>query len=123
MRRTQNTLEQGAEQEQKAADHLCAHGLQLQERNYLCAHGEIDLIMHSDEEWVFVEVRSRRPSQFSSALESIGPQKQQRLLRSAEHFLASRGIADAPCRFDVVAIALLPDGRSDIEWLPNAFGA
>ncbi|NHO88271.1 YraN family protein [Pseudoteredinibacter isoporae] len=123
VRRQKNTQEQGAEQERLAAGYLRQQGLQLQERNYLCPHGEIDLIMQSESEWVFVEVRSRRLSQFSTALESIGPQKQQRLLRSAEHFLASRQISDAPCRFDVVAISLLPDGRSDIEWLPNAFGA
>ncbi len=123
MRQHRSTQEQGAAQEQRAAQYLIEHGLQLQERNYLCPHGEIDLIMQSSDEWVFVEVRSRTSSQFSSALESIGPQKQKCLLRSAEHFLAKRNILCAPCRFDVVAISLLPDGRSDIEWLPNAFGA
>ena len=115
--------QQGAAQEQVAAQYLTQQGLALKESNYFCPHGEIDLIMQSGQEWVFVEVRSRKSSHFHTALESIGPQKQQRLLRSAEHFLSRHNIPNAPCRFDIVAISLLPDGRSDIEWITNALGA
>ncbi len=117
------TQQQGAAQEQVAAQYLKEQGLELKECNYFCPYGEIDLIMQSTQEWVFVEVRSRKTSQYTSALESIGPQKQQRLLRSAEHFLSQHNIPNAPCRFDIIAISLLPDGRSDIEWITNAFGA
>ncbi|MCV6620159.1 MAG: YraN family protein [Cellvibrionaceae bacterium] len=118
----ENRRQLGEKQEALAAQYLTEKGLKLHSKNYLCPFGEIDLIMQSESEWVFVEVRSRSPSQFTSALESIGPQKQQRLLRSAEHFLISQGQSNSPCRFDVIAISLLPEGRSDIEWLQNALG-
>ncbi len=113
----------GAANEALAAQHLQQHGLGLYQRNYHCRYGEIDLIMRNDKEWVFVEVRSRSRSLFASPLESIGPQKQRRLLITAEHFLAQQSSDQQSCRFAVVAVLLHPGGRSEIEWLPNAFGA
>ena len=66
---------------------------------------------------VFVEVRSRRDASFGGAAASVGPAKQRRIRRAAEHYLR-RLRALPPCRFDVVAI----DGDR-IEWLQAAFDA
>lgn len=70
---------------------------------------------------VFVEVRVRRKSRWSTAAESVGPQKQRKLMRAAEIFASGRpGMADIPMRFDVVAIDT-GDGNAKLTWIEDAF--
>jgi putative endonuclease len=66
---------------------------------------------------VFVEVRLRSNSRFGSAATSITPQKQQKLIRTAQHYLQLHAI-QSPCRFD--AILMQQADMSQIEWLRNA---
>lgn len=95
-------------------------GLRLVANNYRCRFGEIDLIMNDRGVISFVEVRYRSPSAFGSGADSVGPRKQQRLIRAARHFLVSHPeLADRPCRFDVVSVS----GRwfPKYEWIKDAF--
>ena len=73
-------------------------------RNYRCRTGEIDLVALDGRVLVFVEVRSRRGSEFGTPLESVDARKQTRLARVAQHFLAERGWYDRDARFDVIGI-------------------
>ncbi len=70
---------------------------------------------------VFVEVRQRKRNNIAPATQTVGRQKQTKLLLAASHYLA--GLAtDAPptCRFDVIGIDT--DGDcSSIDWRRNAF--
>ena len=106
--------------EQRAERLLRDAGLTTRETNYHCRWGEIDLVMQQGDCLVFVEVRLRKDDAFGGALASVGPAKQQRLLRTARHYLASRASADTPCRFDVIAVSG-ETGR--LEWIKNAFDA
>ncbi|MET0027714.1 MAG: YraN family protein [Candidatus Thiodiazotropha sp.] len=111
-------LIQGAEAEQQALGYLHRQGLRLVERNYRCKLGELDLIMRDrDDALIFVEVRYRQSGDFGSALESITPSKQKKLLAAARHYLHSHS-ADQPCRFDVVA--LNGSGHPRMQWIKNA---
>lgn len=114
----------GAAAEDHALAWLLARGLKLVARNYRVARGprarggEIDLILRDrDGTLVFVEVRQRSGSQQGGAAASIGLRKQQRLVRTAQHYLM-RLPNPPPCRFDVLAI----DGQQ-VQWLQAAFGA
>jgi len=73
--------------------------------------GEIDLIMQDVGVLVFVEVRSRSSTRYGGAAASVGPVKQQRLWRTAEHYLMRYRHPPA-CRFDLVAM----DGES-LQWI------
>lgn len=119
----QSSRDRGAEAEARALDALRTAGLTLVERNWHCRYGELDLIMRDGEELVFVEVRSRRRpigSPFANAAESIGPRKQQRLLRTAACYLGT--LRTAPrCRFDVVTLESKSDGTIRQEWIQDAF--
>lgn len=105
----------GDHYEAKALTLLTQQGLKLVEKNFRGAGGEIDLIMRDRNEWVFVEVRYRHSSSFYNALESIGWQKQQRLIRAAECFLQSQTSTHS-CRFDVLVFS-----QHHHQWLRNAF--
>ncbi|MCG8115726.1 MAG: YraN family protein, partial [Candidatus Thiodiazotropha endolucinida] len=57
-------LEYGQQAEQQALDFLQSRGLRLQERNFRCKTGEIDLVMRDAGTLVFVEVRFRQSNDF-----------------------------------------------------------
>lgn len=109
----------GAIAEQMAARYLQQKGLQLIEQNYQTRYGEIDLIMRDGKTLVFVEVRLRSNPGFGGAAMSITLAKQQKIIRSAEHYLQTHG--NANCRFDVVLMQSTRE--SEMEWISHAFEA
>jgi putative endonuclease len=109
----------GLEAEKLAATFLAERGLKLVTQNYHCKYGEIDLIMKDAKTLVFIEVRLRNNNKFGSAGASITPQKQQKLILTAQHYLQQHG--DCNCRFD--AILMNKADAQHIEWLRNAFDA
>lgn len=117
------TTARGAAAETRALEYLCAQGLAPIARNFRAARGEIDLIMRDGATLVFVEVRARAVSlalnRYGGAAESIGAQKQARIVHAAQWFLTRRGWHGRyDCRFDVVAI----DG-DELQWIRGAFEA
>lgn len=90
--------------EQQAEAFLLKQGLSLVARNFLTQLGEIDLIMRDESRLIFVEVRYRRRSRFTSAAGSVTQQKQKRLEKCAKLFRKQhQKWSDFPCRFDVIA--------------------
>lgn len=118
MKMNQNNA--GLEAEKLAATFLMNHGLKLVAQNYHCRFGEIDLIMTDASSLVFVEVRLRSNKIFGSAATSITPQKQQKLILTAQYYLQKNPEKNA-CRFDVVLMDKLD--LNAIDWLKNAFEA
>ena len=110
----------GLAAEKLAATFLSAQGLKLVAQNYHCRFGEIDLIMRDVNTLVFIEVRLRSNQQFGSAAASITPQKQQKLILTAQHYLQQNPHKNA-CRFDVLLMDKLEIGA--ITWLKNALEA
>ena len=110
----------GAQAERWAAEYLQQQGLKPVTQNYRSHFGEIDLIMQDGVTLVFIEVRQRSSTRFGGAAASIDRHKQQRLIRTAQPYLANLGRIP-PCRFDVV---LMDDADGlNAEWLKNAFDA
>ena len=107
----------GADAERCAEKFLTQHSLVLLQRNYRCRFGEIDLVMREGITLVFVEVRLRSNANFGGAAMSITASKQQRLARTAEHYLQQYG--ESACRFDAILMSAMDTGN--IEWIKNAF--
>lgn len=110
----------GEEAEARAEAFLVQNGLVKLERNYRCKLGEIDLIMQHGDTLVFIEVRLRSHQAFANAAESVTIRKQQKIIRTAQHYLQQHKLTDkANCRFDVIAF-----GRSgNPDWIKDAFSA
>ena len=85
--------------------------------NYACRFGEIDIICENAEYIVFAEVKARDLSSAYLPREAVTPQKQRRIIRSAEHYLMQNP------RFDVVELTLHGGRVADWTILDNAFGA
>lgn len=103
--------------EQQACQYLQENGLKLIAQNYRAQCGEIDLIMRDGKDIVFVEVRSRKNNDYGSAVESITPNKQKKILKTTLIFLQQRNwLNKVNCRFDVIGVN--PD---HLEWIQDAF--
>ena len=121
LKHTPTSKEVGFAVEKKALVFLQQQGLKLLAKNYTCPFGEIDLIMQQDAVVVFVEVRFRATSTVVQPLETVTPQKQQRIKQTAEHYLLKRQWVNAkPCRFDVVA-AVTEQNQLCFTWELDAF--
>jgi len=90
---------------------LESRGMRIVQANYRCAAGEMDLIARAADEWVFVEVKTRRGNRFGSPEEAITRRKQIRLAKVAESFLLEHALGDAAWRIDVVAIEMDQRGK------------
>jgi len=108
----------GDDAEVLAISYLQQQGLKLVDRNYHCRRGEIDIIMEDAGTLIFIEVKYRQSDQFGSAAEMVTPQKQQKIITTALHYLQQHKL-DRACRFDVVTIT----PKNGMQWIKGAFEA
>jgi putative endonuclease len=108
--------------EKRAERFLRGKGFKTLARSFSCRAGELDLVMvDADGVMVFVEVKTRADEAFSPVEAAITARKRQRMTRAARYFLASHGIQDRPCRFDVVTVVLGRSGRPQVCHYEGAF--
>ena len=110
----------GSRSEKLALKFLTNENLILQEKNYHCRYGEIDLIMWDQDYLVFVEVRYRKNNLFGGALESVDHKKQAKLTRSAQDYLIKNKNSECACRFDILCISGSLN-KPEYQWVKNAF--
>jgi putative endonuclease len=110
----------GLQAEQWVLSYLEERGCQFVTSNYRCRFGEIDLIVWDRETLVFVEVRSLRSKSSERALASVNQRKQERLIKTAQSFLAYEMPETlASLRFDVVGVRI--GEPVEMLWLQGAF--
>lgn len=108
--------------EERAAAYLRRHGYKILGMNYACRGGEIDVIAQKRGYVVFVEVKLRKNAAFAEAREFVTRSKQERIMLTAQMWLASNDCELQP-RFDVIEI-YAPDGaegKIDLRHIENAF--
>lgn len=107
--------------------YLRRHGYVLVARNYTVAgiKGEIDLVGYDGPVLAFIEVKTRAADDETRgrAEEAVTPDKRRHLARMARRFLAERRIAEAVCRFDVLAIENRPGAAPLVRLHKDAFSA
>ncbi|WP_430783909.1 YraN family protein [Actinoplanes sp. G11-F43] len=111
----------GAYGERLAARHLEDSGLELLQRNWRCANGEIDLILRDGDDVVFCEVKTRRTETFGPPAAAVDHRKVRRLRHLATRWLTETGIRAASVRFDVVEVRPQPRGAALVTHLRGAF--
>lgn len=120
----ESTRTRGAAVERAACAHLQAAGLHPVTHNAGFRCGELDLVMRApDGAVVFVEVRYRRSQAYGGGAASVDAPKRRRIVLAAQAFLqAHPALAQAPCRFDVVAASGDPLAPT-LDWIRDAFRA
>ncbi len=107
----------GTDYETIALSYLMDKGHELVVMNYRIRTGEVDLITKDGNYLVFTEVKYRKNNKMGAAAEAVNRKKQQKIVRTAMHFLLANGYrTDTPCRFDVIAVE-----DNHINHIENAF--
>jgi putative endonuclease len=92
-------------------------GYRVLDRNVWTGGNELDLVVRRGRRIAFVEVKAKGGSRYGDPFEMVTEEKQRRLRRAAETWLASHPkAAGLEARFDVVGFR---DGR--LECLRQAF--
>jgi putative endonuclease len=100
-----NKRELGFASEQKAVDFLVKNGYEIIERNFQYRGGEIDIITKTlDGTICFTEVKSASSPYWGDPVFNVTLKKQKQVGKTAEVWLAKKGISDTACRFDVVTV-------------------
>lgn len=113
----------GAKGEKEAAKFLKKHGYKIVKKNYLSAHGEIDIIAESSDFLVFVEVKARKDSDenfknYGLPAEAVDKSKQKHIIYTARCYL-QRYPTDKAMRFDVIEVFL--GEKTRINHIEDAF--
>ena len=118
-----STKKVGDEGENLAVEFLESKGYTILKRNYRFGKGELDIIAKDpvEEGLVFVEVKSRKSLEYGHPEEAITKNKIKQLKRIAELYLYENEIKEISCRFDVIAILMLPEQKPIVEHFVNAF--
>lgn len=121
--RSDRTAALGRWGEDLAARHLAAVGMQVLDRNWRCAQGELDLVARDrDGTVVFVEVKTRSGTGFGAPAEAVGRVKARRLrVLACRWLLEHRQSGSAELRFDVVGIVRVPGQQPELVHLRSAF--
>lgn len=114
----------GDQGETLVAHHLTGQGWQVVAQQWRCRWGELDVVAHKGSTLAFVEVKTRSGGgQDPWGLGAMGSQKQGRLIRAAQAFLAQDPRwASWTCRFDVALVQGIPGGGLQLcRYIPGAF--
>ena len=111
----------GALGEVFAGRYLRERGYRLICANYHTRMGEIDIVAEKDGVLIFIEVKTRGEGMIAPPAESVGREKQRRLVRAAGVFLRAEP-PDRVTRFDVIEVFLDADDKPrHINHIQNAF--
>ncbi|MCU0236871.1 MAG: YraN family protein [Acidobacteria bacterium] len=110
----------GMNGEQAAAAFLKNKGYKIIQPNYRVAGAEVDLVASIGDILCFIEVKTRKTSDFGAPEAFVTRPKQLKIIRAARFFSARKPYRDYRVRFDVVSVLR----RSDdfvCDHLENAF--
>lgn len=110
----------GLEGEKRVANYLRNKGFTVIKQNYSCRFGEIDIIAENNEYILFVEVKTRKENSLVSGMEAVDGFKQEKILKTANHFLVKTESEKQP-RFDVAQVTVTAEGKFNLKYIKNAF--
>jgi putative endonuclease len=111
------TSRRGSKAERRAAWHYRLRGYRILAANAWAAGNEVDLVARRGRSLVFCEVKERGRDDFGAPAEFVHAEKQRRVRRAAEAWLAVHPELDGlDVSFDVVAV-----GPGGLQRTANAF--
>lgn len=109
---TARAYHSGLAAEEAAARRYVAEGGRVRAARWRCPEGEIDLVVETPDEIVFVEVKARK----AGAAAAVTARQWARIGAAASRYLAERTDGTRPCRFDLALV----DAAGRLERIENA---
>lgn len=107
--------------EEYVCEYLRKRGCTIAERNYHSRWGEVDIIAENEARIIFVEVKTRTKSSFTTGFESITPSKLRKFTRTAEYYLMTHNVSKQP-RIDCAQVIVdkATNELVKIDYIKNA---
>lgn len=94
----------GKEGEDIATEFLENKGYKILDRNFLTRHGEIDIVAKDNEEYVFIEVKTRRNNEYGEPIDAIDKNKIKHLKSAISYYLYINKLENKFVRIDVIEV-------------------
>ena len=112
--------QRGNSGEEIASAYLENLGYKILVKNFQCRQGEIDIIALDNDEFVFVEVKTRTGIKYGEPKEAVQRTKQKHIKLVASYYLYMYSLNDIPVRFDVIEI-LINNSTYKLNHIKQAF--
>ena len=118
-----NTKLTGDFGEKAVCDYIIKKGYKIIDRNFHTSYGEIDIIAKYNDCMCFIEVKTRKNSNYGNASEYVDKNKQKKIIESAFIYLGEN--IDNEIRFDVAEVYYTENDSllsvKKINYIENAF--
>lgn len=104
--------------EEQAAVWLDRKGYEIVERNFRCNWGEVDIIAKDGDTLCFIEVKTRRTTDYGLPCQAVSEVKEQHIKRCAYVFMMRYPETYSDIRIDIIEV-LIKDGKPMIRQLKN----
>lgn len=121
MNRSPPTVVRGRSGEDRAVEYLQKKGHRILARNFRTRYGEVDIVSVANGVLIFAEVKSWRRFDPDFVQRALGPQKQRRIIATAQAFRTAHMFTEERVRFDVLLVEQREGGS--INHLEGAFEA
>jgi len=111
----------GRDGESVAASFLEKKGYVILKRNFAFKGGEIDIVAKFEDTVHFIEVKTRKSTDYGTPAMTVNFRKQEKIFKTAEYYLKQNDLIDPPCSFDVIELFKFQDGHYAINMIENAF--
>ena len=101
--------------EERVAKYLKSKGYIILKRNWRDRFGEVDIIAESNENIVFVEVKTRKEGAMLSGFEAVD-EKKMRLIKNEAVMFTKRLNTDSQPRIDVAEVTYCESRDGKYEW-------
>jgi putative endonuclease len=92
----------GIDSEVRACQYLAEIGWQIKATRFRARRGEVDIVAHDGQSWVFVEVKASRKR---PPYEALQPRQMARLRLGAQEYLLAQGVGvEVLMRFDLILL-------------------
>jgi len=95
------------------------NGFTIVDQNYYGPYGEIDIVAQKNRVLHFVEVKTRLTSNYGTPLESLTPQKIQRLRKTIYRYLEEKQPLACDVQIDFIGIRKGLHGRFFLSYIPQ----
>ncbi len=109
----------GRKGEDEAVQYLENKGYYIMHRNWRSGKRELDIVARDGNEVAFVEVKTRRNTNFGRPEEAVDNRKIRRIVASADAYVRKYAV-DLPIRFDIITV-VGAEPPFEIEHIPDAF--
>lgn len=109
----------GNKGEDVAVNYLFANGYDVLNRNFRIGRSEIDIIAQKENTLVFIEVKTRKSTDYGYPEEFVTEAQQERIWQAAEIFVENNNW-EGQIRFDIIAI-IWNGSELTLDHFENAF--